>query len=169
MALSEKGLAFLAKTGLTPESFAELLTPHPVPPALVLGVIHTESAGNADAMRFEPGYKFLFEPKSYAAKHGWTEETEKALQMFSYGLMQVMGAVAREMGFNLHPKLLLVPKINLSWSLLHLWSLKQRFKTWPDAVAAYNWGHPARSLLSGKYKNQAYVDKVFAAAQEFEA
>lgn len=169
MTLSPEGLAFALQLGVSPETFTELLIPHPVPPALVLGLIRTESGGNPDALRFEPGYKFLFETKSYAAKHGWTEMTEQTLQMFSYGLMQIMGATARESGFNLHPKLLLVPKINLSWGLLHLWSLKQRFKTWPDAVAAYNYGHPARTLLTGKYKNQAYVDLVFQTARSFEA
>lgn len=166
--LSEKGLELLERTGLTLEKFKELLLPYPVPPALVLGVIHTESGGNPDALRFEPGYRYLFEPASYAKLHGWTKETEETLQKFSYGLMQIMGAVAREQGFKLHPKLLLVPTINLSWSLLHFWSLKQRFGGWPEAVAAYNWGHPARTLLGGKFKNQDYVDKVFAAAMLFE-
>ncbi len=94
--------------------------------------------------------------------------TEVALQSFSFGLMQIMLATAREAGFNLHPKLLLVPKINLTWGTHHLFENFRRYGSWPDAVAAYNWGHPARALLGGKYKNQDYVDKVFAAAKDFE-
>jgi len=167
--LSSDGEKFLARCGLTADQFREVLVPHPCPPHLVLGLIHTESGGNPDALRYEPGYQYHFEPTTEAKVHGWTTPTEVALQSFSYGLMQIMLATARERGFHLHPKLLFVPKINVAWGTFHLFELRRRFSSWENAVAAYNWGHPAKKLLSPVYKNQDYVDKVFAAAGKFEA
>ncbi len=168
MSLNLQGEKFRDRCGLTPDAYLEVLTRHPIPPPLVLGLIATESSGNPDAMRFERNYPYPFQPKEHAQALGWTEDTERTLQSFSFGLMQIMLATARECGFNLHPRLLFTPKINLAWGSYHLHALYRRFGTWPDAVAAYNFGHPARTLISGKFKNQDYVDKVFNAAARFE-
>jgi soluble lytic murein transglycosylase-like protein len=166
--LSTSGLDFLKKTGLTPATFAESLKLHPCPAHLVLGIIATESLGEQGAMRYEPAYPYLFNVKKFAKLSGWTEPTEQALQMFSYGLMQIMLAVARDKGFNLHPMNLLQPKTNVSWGCFHLWSLFRKYQIWTDAIAAYNYGHPAKKLISGKYKNQEYVDRVYFHAAEFQ-
>lgn len=166
--INQAGLNFLQKIGLAPEVFAEILKTYPCPPALVLGLIATESSGNPDALRFEPTYPYLYDVPRYAKILGWSEPTEKALQMFSYGLMQIMLAVAREHGFNFHPRLLLQPKTNLTWGCHHLWSLFRRYQNWADAISAYNYGHPAKKMLTGKYKNQEYVDRVYFYAAGFQ-
>lgn len=167
--LSPAGLQYLSRTGLAPDTFAEVLKPYPpMPPAIVLGLIATESGGNPDALRFEPAYPYLFEVKKFAKLNQWTEQTEQALQMFSYGLTQVMLAVAREAGFYNHPRLLLQPKTNLVWGTHHLWRQYRRYGSWADAVAAYNYGHVAKTLLKKNYKNQQYVDRVYYYAAEFQ-
>lgn len=160
-------LAFLKVCGLTAEEFAEVLHLHPCPPHLVLGLIKTESGGNKGAMRFEPGYPYVKDSALWAKHSGWTEITERTLQMFSYGLVQIMLATARDRGFGLHPELLFDPKVNVSWGCFHLSLLNSKYGSWQDAIAAYNFGHPAKKLISGKYKNQEYVDRVYTYAAEF--
>ena len=60
----------------------------------VYAFVMTESSGNEYAMRHEPHYRWLF-----GQNHS---PTERIGQMTSWGLMQVMGAVAREYGFSGH-------------------------------------------------------------------
>ncbi len=64
-------------------------------PALVCAMCEHESAGwNVWAIRYEPAFfRKYIEPMNLS-------ETEKHARSFSYGLMQVMGQVAREYGFD---------------------------------------------------------------------
>jgi soluble lytic murein transglycosylase-like protein len=64
-------------------------------PALVCAMCEHESNGwDTWAIRYEPAfYQKYVEPMNLS-------ETEKHARSFSYGLMQVMGQVAREYGFN---------------------------------------------------------------------
>lgn len=158
---------FLAVCGVPVEKFLEVTKAAGCSPEIVLGVIKTESGGDADAMRFETGYPYLFETKRLAKEMGWTEKTEVALQSFSFGLMQIMLATARSHGFEKHPMQLLSPVVNLSWGALHLGSLVKRYQGWHDAVSAYNQGSPRKKAFGGSYRNQEYVDKVFRHASGF--
>src|SRR5579864_2482097 len=63
-------------------------------PALVCAVIEQESAWDAHAIRYEPGFR-----ARYVAPLG-LPPTEEVARSISWGLMQVMGQVAREHGFN---------------------------------------------------------------------
>ncbi len=68
---------------------------HHLDPALVKAVCHHESKNwNPWAMRYEPGFytKYVESQKGLSA-------TEKAARATSYGLMQVLGQVAREFDF----------------------------------------------------------------------
>jgi len=67
-------------------------------PALVCAVIEQESAWNPWAMRYEP----LFFAKYVASLYtnNKISATEAYARGFSWGLMQVMGHVARESGFD---------------------------------------------------------------------
>jgi soluble lytic murein transglycosylase-like protein len=166
--LNAAGLEFLKRCGLSELEFLSILKGTPCPNSLVLGVIQTESSGYADAMRFEAKYEYVHDVERYARMYKWTTETELTLQKFSYGLMQIMLATARWRGFTHHPRRLLEPKTNVAWGVYHLHALYQQFKTWPDAVAAYNYGHPAKTLITKKYKNQEYVDRVYRHAASFQ-
>ena len=72
---------------------------HQLDPHWVLAVIQTESAGFPHAMRYETGWSYFCRPEFYADRLAITVDTERQMQKFSYGLMQIMGSVAREYGF----------------------------------------------------------------------
>jgi soluble lytic murein transglycosylase-like protein len=67
---------------------------HSLPPALVCAVVEQESSWNPFAMRYEPAFR-----TRYVAPLG-LPSTEEIARSISWGLMQVMGQVAREHGFN---------------------------------------------------------------------
>ena len=67
---------------------------HPL--AWMLGWMDTESSLNQYAMRYEPKYRWLYPPND-KPKQG---TTEWYAQKVSWGILQIMGAVARERGFD---------------------------------------------------------------------
>ncbi|MGA7913605.1 MAG: transglycosylase SLT domain-containing protein, partial [Candidatus Acidiferrales bacterium] len=66
---------------------------HGVDETLVCAVIEQESAWDTHAMRYEPGFR-----AHYVAPLR-LPPTEEIARSISWGLMQVMGQVAREHGF----------------------------------------------------------------------
>jgi soluble lytic murein transglycosylase-like protein len=66
---------------------------HELDPALVCAVVEQESAWDAHAIRYEPAFR-----SRYVAPLG-LPPTEEVARSISWGLMQVMGQVAREHGF----------------------------------------------------------------------
>lgn len=165
--MNDDAADFIRDCGLEPSEFEQIVQTQKIPPNLLLGLVKTESAGEAGAMRYEPNYPYLFHVEHFATVSRWTVATETELQRFSWGLCQIMLATARERGFGLHPARLLEPTVGLTWGAYHLSELYLKHKTWPAAVSAYNQGTPKKSLLSGKFKNQAYVDRVYKYAGEF--
>ena len=63
-------------------------------PALVMAVIEHESSWNPWAVRYEPAFyaRYIASMK--------LPETEKTMRATSWGLLQIMGQVAREKGFD---------------------------------------------------------------------
>jgi soluble lytic murein transglycosylase-like protein len=70
---------------------------HELDPQLVCAVIEQESAWNPWAVRYEPGFLSRYVAPLYTA--GKLSATEAYTRAMSWGLMQVMGQVAREFGF----------------------------------------------------------------------
>jgi len=70
---------------------------HGLEPSLVCAVIEQESAWNSWAVRYEPGFLSRYVAPLYTA--GKLSATEAYTRAMSWGLMQVMGQVAREFGF----------------------------------------------------------------------
>jgi soluble lytic murein transglycosylase-like protein len=70
---------------------------HGLEPSLVCAVIEQESAWNPWAVRYEPGFLSRYVAPLYTA--GKLSATEAYTRSMSWGLMQVMGQVAREFGF----------------------------------------------------------------------
>src|SRR5271163_3329752 len=66
---------------------------HGLDPALVCAVVEQESAWDAHAIRYEPGFRARYVAPLELPP---TEETARSI---SWGLLQVMGQVAREHGF----------------------------------------------------------------------
>ncbi len=119
---------------------------------LVEGVVVVESSGRADAFRFEPNFwtKYLENNPEYKG------EIPRRVSS-SYGLMQIMLPVARELGFKQQPEYLFVPTVNLYFGCKHL----ARLVKWagadiPKALEAYNGGKGS----VGSIATQRYAAKV---------
>jgi soluble lytic murein transglycosylase-like protein len=67
-------------------------------PALVCAVIEQESAWNPWAVRYEPAFFARYVAPLYT--NNKISASEAYARAFSWGLMQVMGQVARENGYN---------------------------------------------------------------------
>lgn len=154
-----------------------------LPREVVLGICRTESELNRWAIRYEPDYRYLWNcrtnqpylvrpqdmtadraPSDFPACPGMpdTTHTEWVGQQMSYGLMQVMGALAREMGFRGWFGQLSDVLTGCEVGCRHLVQLRGEYFGkfgWSGVYAAYNGGSPI--LEAGKkYRNQDYVDKV---------
>jgi len=71
---------------------------HALWPELVCAIVEQESAWNPWALRYEPAfYDKYIAPQ--IARGAIADVTESRARAFSWGLMQVMGQVAREHGF----------------------------------------------------------------------
>lgn len=140
---------------------------HELPPDLVEAVVLTESAGHTDAFRFEPAFFVKYQ----APKPEWQYAlTNPRRYGSSYGLMQVMLAVAQEMGFTGIPEALFQPEIGLEFGCRKLRELLQ----WAErkgagvpedvrvrsALAAYNGGHLKNEPDFAPDRNAAYATKV---------
>lgn len=159
---------------------------HDLNPAWVLGIIAVESSGETDAYNPEPRYRYFwdlragapfrrpteaelaskFPPKDFAGPRGVDPDAEWWGQQASWGLMQVMGAVARERGFTGRhlPGLCTRPEANLQVGCRHLRAYLRRHGGKLDlAVASYNAGSPR--LEDAKVRD--YVTKVMLAIDDY--
>ena len=139
-----------------------------VSPALVLAIIEAESGGDSYAARYEP----LHMTKLLATRPQHVSlDTEVVFQKTAWGLMQVMGATARELGFDGWLSELVVPETNIR---LGVEFLRRKMSQYLDrdgiegVAAAYNGGAPRRRP-DGKFTNQGYVDKVMEAMGRYKA
>lgn len=133
-----------------------------VPVNLLAAIVFVESGGNRYAARFEKDFKWVFQTKKFAMEANTTETTEMMLQMTSWGLCQVMGAVAREYGVVGPLMKILDPEVNLTVACKLIKKLAAKHSQRDDIIASYNGGAPVKTI-DGKYRNQGYVDKVNAA------
>lgn len=127
-------------------------------PDLIEAIVIKESSGNAFAARYEPAWKYFYSPSIFAKKLGITFVTEMNHQATSWGLMQVMGSVARELGYDSHLPGLVIPEVSLTYGIRQLVRVGRLFSG-DDQIAAYNAGAP-RKDANGRYVNQKYVDDV---------
>ena len=158
-------------------------TIHGLPPSLVAAIVQVESSNNIYAYRVEPHYRYLVNVLTQDPFRGLTPDeikSEKAPidfgyirkvssrdtewwgQQASWGPMQVMGAVARELGFRGAFPELCGPR-GIEYGCKHLSNLKKRFYDkygLAGVIAAYNAGSPRRTLTGNNLVNQYYVDKV---------
>lgn len=116
-------------------------------PNLLAAVIHQESAGNPYAIRYEPAFlKRYLESKTRADIQGYVPtkcsfHTEIHARSTSWGLMQLMGQVARERGFKGEFLSELVdPAINLKWGSEFLQTLLHKYQTTEAALLRWNGG-----------------------------
>lgn len=157
----------------------ETAAKHGLEPNLVEAIVLTESGGDPWAWNPEAKYRYLVDVRTGRPFRAMTEAEVlgkrpprdfKAIagdpdqewwgQQASWGLMQVMGALAREQGFR-EPYLTKLNDVmtGLHFGCKHLASLMQWAKpgTW-QAVGAYNAGRGGWASNDG----QAYIEKVRA-------
>src|ERR1700739_2568378 len=75
----------------------QIAAEHALDPQLVCAVIEQESAWTPWAVRYEPAFLTRYVAPLYTA--GKLSATEAYTRSMSWGLMQLMGHVAREVGF----------------------------------------------------------------------
>lgn len=114
---------------------------------LLASVIHQESGGNPFAVRYEPAFlKKYLESKTRKTIGGYVPtkcswQTEVQMRATSFGLMQIMGQVARERGFSgeFLPELC-DPATNLKWGSEFLQMLLHKHDTTEKALLRWNGG-----------------------------
>ena len=134
-----------------------------ISPALVCAIVEQESSWDPWATRFEPRYRWLY-PFGGIIKSPCrtSNEMEIECQKTSWGLMQVMGAVAREYGYPDYLWLLLHPEVGLSWGCRHFAAQLDRYDDDIEkAVSAYNAGH----ATSKNY--DTYTSRVLARMEHY--
>ena len=149
---------------------ADFSTRYGIPLDILRAIVHVESSGDPCAMRFEPGYRWLWDvrqnrpwlgtPDLFPAPAGVSRDTERMGQMTSWGPMQVMGAVAREHGFTgKYLSALCRYEIGMHYGCQHLVRYHARYGSWEEAVVSYNAGSP-RKTRDGRWVNEGYLRKL---------
>ncbi len=121
---------------------------------LILAMVFQESGGERYAYRFEPGYTYFYNFKAKRPLHAnWKSDeanrefaltelgvTEFHAQSASWGLLQIMGAVAREYGFSGPMPELCDPELNIRLGTKYLWIYghKSGKLSTEQALARYN-------------------------------
>lgn len=143
-----------------------------LPIAIVPAICEVESGWNTYAMRYEPAFaaRYINGRNVAHPREGCSRLTEELGLATSWGLMQVMGQTARELGFD-GPYLaeLCEPDVGMTYGCL---LLAQKMKLYHrdyglgGVIAAYNAGSP-RMDRNGQWINQPYVNKVMAAIHKY--
>lgn len=169
---------------------------HRLDPDLVEALVLQESGGNQGAWNPEPKYRYFwnvrthapfravsaaevaaeYPPKDFPALAG-DRDQEWWAQQASWGLMQLMGAVAREHGYA-EPYLtwlVIDPSVNLAIGCAHLAALmrwarglytglasREQAAVTRSALAAYNGGKAGNGPMDVALRNAAYADTVTA-------
>jgi soluble lytic murein transglycosylase-like protein len=136
-------------------------------PSLVAAIVLQESGGNPLAIRHESEYRWLWPSSAKVVPPpGVSLATEIAQQRTSWGLLQVMGATAREHGCRepFLTALIADPALGLRFGCLYLASLFARFPGAgrEGAISAYNAGHPTPD------NEDTYVRRVIARLAELQ-
>lgn len=139
-----------------------------IDPVVFGAIITIESAWKIKSVRYESNFIYLENPNKWALRLSISPDTERALQRFSWGLCQIMGANARSVGFQDPLTDLLDPATNLDIGVKFFARRCAEYVYPSDQAAVWNFGSIKR-LADGKYVNQKYVDKfnqAYEAAKE---
>lgn len=134
----------------------QIATEHELDPILVCAVIEQESSWDPWAIRYEPGFLHKYVAPLYTA--GQFSVTEAYTRSMSWGLGQVMGQTARELGFD-RPCLteLCDPEIGIEFLCR---KLKKCFAKTSDptiALLAYNGGSNPQYAVEVLPRQQKYA------------
>lgn len=151
-----------------PDQYALILTEschkEGVDPNLLSAIITVESSWNTYAARYESNYSYANNQEHFAKLNGISILTEDKLQCFSLGLGQVMGGVARELGFAGPLPSLCDPKLGISLAAHYFKVRCLKYAKLEDQIVSYNAGSPV--MRNGLYVDQVYIDKVMRVLNE---
>lgn len=135
------------------------------PDALMLAWVAQESSWDPFAVRFEPAFFRRYVKPHLADPIIRREAVERAT---SFGLLQLMGQTAREIGFTRPLADLWEPELNLYWCCKYLLEDRRRRTdgTWAGALAAYNGGLGGNTRPP--YRRQPYIDKIVTRARRID-
>lgn len=144
------------------ELIARKAAEHGLDVGLLRAIVQKESRGDNWAIRYEAHWKDFHFPRVHAERLEISVATEEQLQKFSFGLMQVMGAVARQHGYKGDlQRICADPELAIELGCKHLKWLRTRCETESELIASYNGGWGAlRRTPGGMFQNQGYVDGV---------
>jgi len=134
---------------------------HKLDPKLIAAICYKESSGKQFACRYEPNFKWLYKVEDVAKALHTSVSSVEGLQKTSWGLMQVMGANAYELGFSFDrfPSELCMAQVGIEYGCRYLARLWKKYGVLEEVISAYNAGS-ARRDDEGKFLNQKYVDDV---------
>lgn len=148
-----------------------------VEPALLAAIVIKESGGDTWAIRYEPAWKYMWDvetnapfrgtlnPETFPAPDYVSSPTEWNSQRTSWGLMQVMGAKARELGFvGKFLSELCDPVVGVRFGAKFVSKLQKKYESLEDVVSSYNAGHP-RLGVGGN--GETYVRPVMGLYEDF--
>lgn len=142
---------------------SEAAVKHQLDPAVIAAITWHESKGIRFKTRAEirlSQERYLVSYREFADRLDISVETERVAQLHSWGLMQVMGYVARELGHRGYLVELTDAELGLKYGCLQLKRLYRKYGSDEDVISAYNQGGPYKDVV-GMYKNQRkYVDVV---------
>jgi len=133
---------------------------HGLNPDVVYALCVVESGLDTWAVRIEPGWRWWLSPLKWAKHVAVTEKTERVCQQMSWGLMQIMGTVARERGMNQDIPALCDPTLGLYYGCKHLKWLLRRYGQLDKALSAYNTGRPNSKT------GRAYAERIMETLEE---
>ncbi len=137
---------------------------------IILGIIKTESSFNPYACRFEPKWSYLKTPSKYAKELRITVDTEIVFQKTSWGLMQVMGSVYRELGYDGHLNALSCDiEKQLIYGIRHFSRMFNFYKDLNKAILGYNRGFGVNDseVKLSLMDESSYLSKVLKYSKEF--
>ena len=147
-------------------AFADLCSRFAVDAKVFAAIVTVESQWRPLAFRYEPGFYYTVKVEEHSLANNVNQASERILQKSSFGLAQIMGGTARDLGYRGPLPALFEAEKSVEWGLRWYASVAKRYAMLrtavTDAIAAYNAGTAKRDI-GGTYLNQAYVDKVMEA------
>lgn len=143
------------------ELIASMSKPLGLDPKMAQAIALTETNAKLFLVRYEPLWPYFSQVDIHAARLGISIPTEKVLQAMSYGPLQIMGSVARELAYTEMLTQLNLPEDGIRIALLKLQTVARRYKKLEDVFSAWNAGTPVYKS-NGGLMNQSYVDKANA-------
>ena len=95
---------------------------------LVCAMIMVETSGNDYSARYEKHWRYLYKTDYFAKKNRISLSTETVLQSTSWGHMQIMGSVARELGYDGSLPRLSQPLMGIKWGCIKLKEVSRRYQ-----------------------------------------